>query len=68
MNKEGPRSYPVRCEVAGKTYEGTYTISGGMVHVSSAHGHESTQISGSPPDTMARMVLRELVDKERDRK
>lgn len=58
-------SYSVQCEVAGRMYQGTYTISGGMVHVLCDQGRESTQIGGSPPATVARMLLRGLVNKDR---
>ena len=53
----------VTTEVGGVTYTGSFEVRDGMVHVSSAYGSDSTQVSGTPADTVARIVLSELVSK-----
>jgi hypothetical protein len=49
-------------EDTNKTHIGVYSISDGMVHVCylGAFTASSTQIGGSPADTMARQLLREF--------
>jgi hypothetical protein len=41
---------------------GSYTVEDGMVTVVYRGRKKSTQVGGSPRDSIARMVLRELVD------
>jgi len=51
----------VEIEFEGKNYKGSYTIKSKMVHVTSAHGSKSTQVGASPPDLIARMLLRNIL-------
>jgi hypothetical protein len=52
----------VAVEIDGKQHVGTYEVKGDLVIVTSADGRrEATQVGGSPPDTIARTLLRELV-------
>lgn len=53
----------VAIEKDGKTYSGTYTVSGQppMVTVSSAQGERTTQLGDSPAEMIARRLLNELV-------
>ena len=51
----------IAVEIDGNYCLGSYIEKGGMVIVSSSYGTRSTQIGRSPPDTLARMMLRELV-------
>lgn len=53
----------ITVEENGETYKGRYKIEKRMVHVMSAFGYESTQIGGSEPETIAKMILGELVRK-----
>jgi hypothetical protein len=48
----------------GVSYSGTYEVRDGMVYVT-ARGHvgRPTQVGGSPPETIARMILGEMVGK-----
>jgi hypothetical protein len=47
--------------VDGKTYEATYEVAQGIVTVRTAKGMKATQVGGSPPEVLARMMLREMV-------
>lgn len=63
MAKKEPPSEEVTIERGGITYRGRYTVSGGIVTVTTLdYGHKATQVGGSPPLTIARILLRELVD------
>jgi hypothetical protein len=45
-----------------KLLTGRYTVQGGLVTVTSPHGRKATQVGGSPPAMLARIMLRELAD------
>jgi hypothetical protein len=47
--------------IQGVTYEGTYYVLGSTVTVQSSFGKKATQLGGSPPEWMAKMLLSELV-------
>ena len=65
VKRNDPPSDEVVIERGGKTYSGRYTVSGRMVTVTTLdYGSKATQVGGSPPLTVARMLLRELVDAE----
>ncbi len=52
----------VTTEVDGQTYIGRYVISGKVVTVSMPGvGSKSTQIGGSPVESIARLLLRRIV-------
>jgi hypothetical protein len=51
----------IAVEVDGNYCLGSYIEKGGMVILTSSYGTKATQAGGSPPDTLARMMLRELV-------
>lgn len=61
-----PRWLPVSIELNGKTYDGSYSVSGGMITVSGPYGSRRTQVGGSPPDMLARMLLAEIVHQNKD--
>lgn len=42
-------------------YVAEYTVKNGMITVTAAHGHKTTQVGGSPPEALAKMLLRELI-------
>lgn len=46
--------------VNGMTYQGTYFVSNSMVHVQSEKGRKATQVGGSEPEALAKMLLSEL--------
>jgi hypothetical protein len=57
--------------VNGRTYTGQMKVEPGRMTVSTLHGQKSLQIGGSPPEVskvFARMLLRELVQAEIERK
>ncbi len=62
------RMTEVTLEVDGRTYTGRVTIEDGIVNVNTIGGWTATQIGESPPEVVARMLLRELVQAERARK
>jgi hypothetical protein len=47
--------------INGVAHLGTYYVLGSMVHVQSAFGNKTTQVGGSPPAKIAKMLLSELV-------
>jgi hypothetical protein len=51
----------VTVTIDGVTHEGMYFIQNYMVHVLSSFGAKATQVGGSPPEMVARMLLSELV-------
>jgi len=53
-----------RIEHAGKTHTGTFTVSSGLITVISAYGTKTTQVGSTPPETLAGMLLRELIQTE----
>lgn len=52
---------PVSIEKDGKTYHGSYTLDRGIICVSNMLGSKTTQLGGLPPETLAKMLLSELV-------
>jgi hypothetical protein len=51
----------IAARVGGKVYLGAYTVEDALVRVVYKGKSKATQIGGSPPDTIAGMLLRELV-------
>ena len=60
-------SEQVLVEVGGKSYTGHYMVEKGMLTVSTLTGRKTTQLGGSTPASLARILLRELVEEERKR-
>ena len=58
--ERGPEN-EVQIEHNGKTYRGRYYVSGNVVTVTWSLESRSTQIGGSAPAALARMLLKELV-------
>jgi hypothetical protein len=59
---EFPRTRNVSVERGGITYEGTYTVTAGVVSLSSAWGSKTTRISNKKTvSTMARLLLSEVI-------
>jgi hypothetical protein len=59
-------SMPIPVKIAtvtiqGVTYEGMYYVQGSTVTVQSSFGKKATQLGGSPPEWIAKMLLSELV-------
>lgn len=52
----------IEMQYNGNTYSAEYTIEGGMITVSGNGGSKTTQVGGTPEDTLARMLLRELIN------
>jgi hypothetical protein len=57
-----PERHSISIDRGGKTHHGSYYVSGGMVHVFSLLGSKTTQVGGSPAESMARILLGEIVD------
>jgi hypothetical protein len=51
----------VSIEREGKTYRATYTVEKRMVRVSTAHGSKVTQLGNSAPESLALVLLLELI-------
>jgi hypothetical protein len=49
-------------DVDGKSYDGRYTIDGGMIVVQAPRGDtEETQLGGTPPESLAILLLSQMV-------
>jgi len=59
------QSIPVSVDLDGISYHGTYSLSGGMITVSSDYGTNTAPVGGRPPDALAQMLLMELVRKQK---
>ena len=58
----GPVAHAVRIERNGIAYDGSYTVSGPMITVSSpVLGSKTTQISGTSPEALAKIILTDLL-------
>ena len=56
-----PHCFDVEIEMDG-THSGTYTVESGVVRVSYfGGGRKATEVGHASPETIARMLLRELV-------
>jgi hypothetical protein len=53
-------SHRVTIEFEGREVSGTYSVSRGMITVSTLYGRKSTQVGGSTSASLARIMLREL--------
>ena len=61
-------SEEIKVEIDGKTHSGRVELSPGLVTVSTAYGNKTAQIGGSPVESIARTLLREIVQAEKQRK
>ncbi|WP_330481921.1 hypothetical protein [Tumidithrix elongata] len=57
-------SRQVSIEINGQIYNGSYTVVSDIITVSYKMEKETTQVGGTPPDILARVLLSELVHKE----
>jgi hypothetical protein len=53
-------SHTVEIEFGGRTVSGFYRVKRGLISVSTSQGSKATQVGGSPPESLARVMLREL--------
>lgn len=51
----------VAIEVSGKTYTASYAVTKKIITVSTGLGSKSTQLGSLPPEHLARILLRELI-------
>jgi len=51
----------VTVTIDGVIHHGTYYLQGSLVYVQSEFGTKATQLGGSTPETIAKMLLSELV-------
>ncbi len=61
---KGPRLIKFSIKREGKTHNAFYYVLQGIITVVSAWGDKSTQVGGSPPEVIARFLLRELIETE----
>ena len=60
----GNRPSPIRgvtVTIDGFTHYGTYFVQSSNVYVQSPLGAKATELGGSPPDSVAKLLLSELV-------
>jgi hypothetical protein len=55
------KPHEIAAKVGGKVHLGAYTVENDLVRVVYKGKSKATQIGGSPPDTIAGKLLRELV-------
>lgn len=60
MNHQQQGTVTVEC--SGNTYKATYRIEKGMIIVSTGRGSKTTQLGSSPPETLARIILGEMIN------
>jgi hypothetical protein len=53
----------IEIRIGGRVVRGSWGHDGSMVQVRTPYGHKTTQIGGSPPITLARIMLRELAER-----
>ena len=58
----------VQVEFEGKIYSVSYKVERGLIHVSTAFGSKDTQVGNSPPESLARLMGRELLAEAKDRR
>ena len=63
MPKRPPVPIRLTLERDGKAYQGNYTMKRGTVYVEYSGHRQAAQVGNSPPRTIARMVLSDLVTK-----
>jgi hypothetical protein len=56
-----PRTFPVTIDLDGKIYQGSYSVERGMITVWAAGGSKTTQVGNIPVETLAKILLSELV-------
>jgi hypothetical protein len=62
MNRSRPTAVkPVAVTINGVKHYGMYFVQSAMVHVQSTFGNKATQVGELPPETVARILLSELV-------
>ncbi|TSA14606.1 MAG: hypothetical protein D4R74_07975 [Betaproteobacteria bacterium] len=59
MDNNPPR-HRVSCEIDGKSHRGTYWVAGKILTVSTGLGGKSTQVRGTPVETLAMQLLQKL--------
>jgi hypothetical protein len=63
MAKDKPHDWkPVEIKVHGRKVRGTYYVENGIVTVTSLYGEKSKQVGNSSPESIARLLLRNLHD------
>jgi hypothetical protein len=55
---------PVTVTIDGVTHHGTYYVQNSLVYVDYGDTKKATQVGGSPPASIARMLLSEMVREE----
>lgn len=49
-----------------KTYTARYRVEKGLISVSTVNGNKTTQLGSSPPETIARLLLGEMINEGSD--
>jgi hypothetical protein len=57
----------ITVEIDGKTYSGSYDVSGRVVTTYFAGGRKATQVGGSRAELVAKSLLRELIREAKTR-
>ena len=55
----------ITVEVQGQTHSGLWKVSGDTITVQTLHGSKTAQVAQSPPETLAWLMLLELVREEK---
>jgi hypothetical protein len=65
MIMRAPERSNIQVEFGCVQYGGWYEVERDLVKVHSCHGSRSAQLGSTPPDILARMILRELIEEEK---
>jgi len=59
--RQAPMSHPITITRDGKQYYGTYCVDRGVVTVTTLYAMKSTQVGGSPAESIAKVLFGELI-------
>jgi hypothetical protein len=62
MAKKADHREPLEYVFKGHTFDATYTVSSGMVHLTAIQGRKSAQLAQMPVQTMAEQLFREIIN------
>ena len=65
---KNPTSRSIAVEFDGKSYSATYSVDSKVVSVECPYGSRSTQIGGSTAESVARLLVREIVADAKSRR
>jgi hypothetical protein len=62
MAKKADHRERIACVFKGRTFEATYTVSSGMIHVTALQGRKSAQFGEEATQSIAEQLFREIIE------